>query len=75
MGLPKEPLEGCPPLVIARVCKAVCCAGAVNDGFLVQPRVTGVEPLYPTLLLGSSEVNHLQEERLALGVYYNGADE
>lgn len=49
MTLQKEPLEGSPSLVIAGVCKAVCCVGAVNDGFLVQPWVTGVEPLYPTL--------------------------
>lgn len=75
MALQKEPLKGCPPFAIAGVRTALSSVGAVNDGLLVQPWVTGVEPLYPTLLLGSSEVNHLQEERLVPGVYYNGADE
>lgn len=74
-GPPERATWRLPTPCHCKMCEAVCCAAAVNDGFLVQPWVTGVEPLYPTLLLGSSEVNHLQEERLVLGVYYNGADE
>lgn len=64
MTLLKEALEDCPPPVNARVEGAR--VGVVNDRFLVKLGVTGVGPLYPTLLLGSSEVNHLQEKGLGL---------
>lgn len=33
MALLEEPLEGRSPLVIAKVCKAVCFVGALNDAF------------------------------------------
>lgn len=52
MSFLKEALVDCPPHppINARVEGA--CGGVVNDRFGVNLGVTGVDPLYPSLLLG-----------------------
>lgn len=52
MSFLKEALVDCPPHppINARVEGA--CGGDVNDRFGVNLGVTGVDPLYPSLLLG-----------------------
>lgn len=48
----------------------------MNDMFMVNLGVTGVDPFYPTLCCrGVSEVNPQQEEvYVCEGVYYIGSD-